>query len=154
MLAVCEDQGLAAAAAAGGLSVAQLLQWSAACGCGLDTVPVPGPGPRWADVYADIEPGAPAVAAGGFGQAQGEAESRGVGDGEDWGQSDDYDFGVEVDEVLLDAFAGVIMDTALLACRLRKPLAVRLLPLPGKLPGDATGFDNPYLINSSVMALV
>jgi hypothetical protein len=38
-------------------------------------------------------------------------------------------------------------------CRLDKPLACRLLPLPGKLPGDPTGFDHPYMINSRVMDL-
>ena len=36
-------QGLAAAAAAGSITISQLLQYSAVCGCGLDTVPVPGP---------------------------------------------------------------------------------------------------------------
>jgi hypothetical protein len=38
-------QGLAAAAAAGSITISQLLQYSAVCGCGLDTVPVPGPTP-------------------------------------------------------------------------------------------------------------
>jgi hypothetical protein len=37
--------------------------------------------------------------------------------------------------------------------RLNKPLACRLLPLPGKVPGDPTGFDHPYMINSAVMDL-
>jgi hypothetical protein len=37
--------------------------------------------------------------------------------------------------------------------RLCKPLACRLLPLPGKVPGDATGFDHPYMVNSRVMDL-
>lgn len=37
------SQGLAAAAAAGSITISQLLQYSAVCGCGLDTVPVPGP---------------------------------------------------------------------------------------------------------------
>jgi hypothetical protein len=65
MLAVCEDPGLAAAAAKrtaapGALTIPQLLQWSAVCGCGLDTVPVPGPGRAWGRLYAAIEPGAPA----------------------------------------------------------------------------------------------
>jgi uncharacterized protein (UPF0210 family) len=39
------------------------------------------------------------------------------------------------------------------ACRLCKPLACRLLPLPGKQPGDATGFEHPYMVNSRVMDL-
>jgi hypothetical protein len=44
MMPVCEDVGLAAAAASGALTVQHLLQFSAVCGVGLDTVPVPGPG--------------------------------------------------------------------------------------------------------------
>lgn len=44
MLPVCEDKGLAAAAASGELTIQKLLQYSAVCGVGLDTVPVPGPG--------------------------------------------------------------------------------------------------------------
>eukprot|EP00877_Chromochloris_zofingiensis_P013003 jgi/Chrzof1/7957/UNPLg00017.t1 len=43
MLAVCEDQGLAAAAARGDITISDLLTFSSVCGCGLDTVPVPGP---------------------------------------------------------------------------------------------------------------
>lgn len=39
------------------------------------------------------------------------------------------------------------------AARLAKPLACRLLPLPGKLPGQPTGFDHPYMVNSAVMDL-
>lgn len=46
MLPVCEDTGLAAAAASGAITLQSLLHYSAVCGVGLDTVPVPGPGPR------------------------------------------------------------------------------------------------------------
>jgi hypothetical protein len=45
-------QGLAAAAAAGSITISQLLQYSAVCGCGLDTVPVPGPS---GDAAADAD---------------------------------------------------------------------------------------------------
>jgi hypothetical protein len=49
----------------------------------------------------------------------------------------------------------VVMTCVILraARRLCKPLACRLLPLPGKQPGDATGFDHPYMVNSRVMDL-
>jgi hypothetical protein len=158
MLAVCEDAGLAAAAAAGKLSVGSLLQWSAACGCGLDTVPVPGPGPGWPAVYAAAEPGAPAAAAagaagsaggGGGGGAAGaagaaeEEEATAAAAEEDKGR----------DEALLQAFTGALLDTALLAARMQKPLAARLLPLPGRRAGERTDFDNPYLVESVVLPL-
>ncbi len=42
MLPVLEDSVLAEQAAAGRLSLADLLNWSAVCGTGLDTVPLPG----------------------------------------------------------------------------------------------------------------
>lgn len=42
MLSVLEDSVLAEQAAAGRLSLADLLNWSAVCGAGLDTVPLPG----------------------------------------------------------------------------------------------------------------
>ncbi|KAF6262319.1 hypothetical protein COO60DRAFT_647935 [Scenedesmus sp. NREL 46B-D3] len=106
MLAVCEDQGLAAAAAAGSITISQLLQYSAVCGCGLDTVPVPGP----------------------------------TGD-------------EAADAVTTASMAALLCDVNTLAHRLSKPLACRLLPLPGKAPGDATGFSHPYMVNSRVMDL-
>jgi uncharacterized protein (UPF0210 family) len=49
--------------------------------------------------------------------------------------------------------AGVILDVAALAHKLKKPLACRLLPLPGKVAGDATSFANPYLLDSRVLPL-
>jgi uncharacterized protein (UPF0210 family) len=42
MLPLLEDSGLAAAAAAGRVSIAALLLYAAVCGTGLDTVPLPG----------------------------------------------------------------------------------------------------------------
>lgn len=46
---------------------------------------------------------------------------------------------------------GLILDVAALAVRLRKPLAARLLPIPGKQAGDSIDFDNPHLTASVVM---
>jgi uncharacterized protein (UPF0210 family) len=47
----------------------------------------------------------------------------------------------------------VLLDLAALSCRLRKPLAARLMPVPGKKAGEETRFDFGYFANSRVMAL-
>jgi len=49
--------------------------------------------------------------------------------------------------------AGVLLDVAALACRLDKPLTARLMPIPGKRPGDLTGFDFAYFANSRILPL-
>lgn len=159
MLAVCEDAGLAAAAAAGRLSLPQLLQWSAVCGCGLDTVPVPGPrlgGGAWGAVYRSAEPHAPPEAPSSALSAAATLDAPAVADnsGDDEGGDGEGGGAAAYNEALLEAFTGVALDAAALAARLRKPLAVRLLPLPGAAPGgDAAFEDNPYLIASKVLPL-
>jgi hypothetical protein len=52
-----------------------------------------------------------------------------------------------------EALAAVLLDLAVLAQRLDKPLTVRLLPVPGKAAGDKTGFDFAFFANSRVLAL-
>ena len=52
-----------------------------------------------------------------------------------------------------EALAAVLLDLAVLAQRLDKPLTVRLLPVPGKVAGDKTGFDFAFFANSRVLAL-
>ena len=47
----------------------------------------------------------------------------------------------------------VLMDIGCLALRLAKPLTARLMPIPGKQAGDATGFDFSFFANSRVLAL-
>lgn len=47
----------------------------------------------------------------------------------------------------------VLLDMAALSCRLHKPLAARLMPVPGKAAGDETAFDFGYFANSRVMPL-
>lgn len=47
--------------------------------------------------------------------------------------------------------AGILLDTAALSARLRKPLVARLMPLPGLAAGDATSFDFEYFAPSRVM---
>lgn len=108
MLPVCEDLGLASAAANNEISLQTLLLYSAVCGVGLDTVPIPGPSPS---------------------ATAGEVA------------------------VFEDNVAAVLMDTAALSRRLKKPLTVRLLPVPGAQPGQQTAFNNPYLVDSAVMPL-
>jgi uncharacterized protein (UPF0210 family) len=46
----------------------------------------------------------------------------------------------------------LILDVAALASRLKKPLAARLLPIPGKRAGDPVDFDNPHLTSSVVLS--
>lgn len=52
-----------------------------------------------------------------------------------------------------DQLASILLDLAALSCRLQKPLAARLMPVPGKQAGDPTNFDFAYFANSRVMAV-
>ena len=52
-----------------------------------------------------------------------------------------------------EALEAVLLDLAVLAQRLDKPLTARLMPIPGKKAGDPTHFDFAYFANSRVMAL-
>jgi uncharacterized protein (UPF0210 family) len=47
----------------------------------------------------------------------------------------------------------ILLDLSALALRLDKPLTARLMPIPGKKAGDATGFNFEYFANSKVMPL-
>ncbi len=49
--------------------------------------------------------------------------------------------------------SALLIDISALALRQHKPLTARLLPVPGKLAGDATEFNFDYFANSRVMAL-
>ncbi|WP_420643775.1 DUF711 family protein [Candidatus Leptofilum sp.] len=49
------------------------------------------------------------------------------------------------------ALTAVLLDVAMLAGRLNKPLTARLMPLPGLLAGDRVSFDFPYFADSRVM---
>lgn len=51
------------------------------------------------------------------------------------------------------AIAGILLDIAALAGRLRKPLTARLMPLPGLAAGDEVAFDFPYFAGSRVMSV-
>ena len=52
-----------------------------------------------------------------------------------------------------DELAALLLDLASLAMRLDKPLTARLMPIPGKLAGDATGFGFAFFANSKIMHL-
>ena len=49
--------------------------------------------------------------------------------------------------------AAILLDLAVLAIRLDKPLTARLMPIPGKNPGDLTTFDFEYFANSRVLSV-
>ncbi len=49
--------------------------------------------------------------------------------------------------------AGLVLDVAALSEKYRKPLSARLFPIPGKGPGDAISFENPFLTDCVVMPL-
>jgi uncharacterized protein len=52
-----------------------------------------------------------------------------------------------------EQISALLLDLSALALRLDKPLTARLMPVPGKKAGDATGFSFEYFANSRVMAL-
>ena len=56
-------------------------------------------------------------------------------------------------DVSIEQLYALLLDVAALSQRLAKPLTARLMPIPGKMAGDATGFDFPYFANSRVLAL-
>lgn len=49
--------------------------------------------------------------------------------------------------------AGIALDVAAMAVALRKPLACRLFPVPGKHAGEMTEYDFPYFANARVLPL-
>jgi uncharacterized protein (UPF0210 family) len=53
----------------------------------------------------------------------------------------------------LDQIERIILDVATLSTKLQKPLAVRLLVVPGKQEGAMTGFEDPFLVNTKVMSV-
>ena len=51
------------------------------------------------------------------------------------------------------SIARLLLDVAALSTRLDKPLSARLLLAPGLSTGEQTTFENPYLVNSTVLAV-
>ena len=54
-------------------------------------------------------------------------------------------------DISADELAGILLDVAVLAQRLDKPLTARLMPVPGKSAGELTGFSFAYFANSRVL---
>ena len=52
-----------------------------------------------------------------------------------------------------EALEAVLLDLAVLAQRLDKPLTARLMPVPGKAVGEKTGFDFAFFVNSRILSL-
>ena len=54
-------------------------------------------------------------------------------------------------DVSMRQICGILTDVASLSIRWKKPLSVRLFPIPGLNAGERTHFDSPYLTNTTVM---
>ncbi len=54
-------------------------------------------------------------------------------------------------DTTLEQLYAILLDLACLSTRLGKQLTARLMPIPGKKAGDATGFTFDYFANSRVM---
>jgi uncharacterized protein (UPF0210 family) len=54
-------------------------------------------------------------------------------------------------DIPIERLAAIIGDVAALATKYRKPLSARLFPVPGKIPGAAVSFQNPYLTDSVIL---
>ncbi len=56
-------------------------------------------------------------------------------------------------DVTVDQLAAVLWDIAALAVRLHKPLAARLVPVPGHRPGEWVRWEHPFFTATPVLAL-
>ena len=56
-------------------------------------------------------------------------------------------------DATVEALGRLIGDVATLAVRLRKPLGARLFPIPGRAAGEVAHFDDPDLIDSTILPL-
>jgi len=53
-------------------------------------------------------------------------------------------------DVTVEQLDMILADVATLAVKWKKPLSARLLPVKGKVPGDKTEFDDPFLVNAII----
>lgn len=53
-------------------------------------------------------------------------------------------------DIPVERLEWILADVASLAVKLRKPLSARLMPVPGKKPGDRTEFSGPFLVNAVI----
>ena len=56
-------------------------------------------------------------------------------------------------DTTIEQIVAVLLDVAALAQRLDKPLAARLMPVPGRKAGDMTNFDFAFFTNSRILAV-
>ena len=56
-------------------------------------------------------------------------------------------------DTTIEQMVAVLLDVAALAQRLDKPLAARLMPVPGRKAGDMTNFDFAFFTNSRILAV-
>ena len=56
-------------------------------------------------------------------------------------------------DVSTSQLATILTDVAALSIQLKKPLSVRLFPVPGLKAGDMTQFQSPYLTNTTVIQI-
>lgn len=54
-------------------------------------------------------------------------------------------------DLTVDQIFAMLLDLAVLASRLRKPLTARLMPIPGKQASDPVAFDFAFFAPSGVM---
>jgi uncharacterized protein (UPF0210 family) len=54
-------------------------------------------------------------------------------------------------DVSQEKLEALLLDVGVMAVKLKKPLSVRVLPVPGKGAGDLTQFQSPYVCNSRVL---
>lgn len=57
-------------------------------------------------------------------------------------------------DITTETIAQLLLDVAILAQRLKKPLSARLFPAPGKRAGERTTFTSPYLTNTLIRAII
>jgi uncharacterized protein (UPF0210 family) len=53
-------------------------------------------------------------------------------------------------DVTVEQLDLILSDVATLAVKWHKPLSARLLPVKGKVPGDTTEFNDPFLVNAVI----
>ena len=56
-------------------------------------------------------------------------------------------------DVSQEQLEALLLDVGVMAVKLKKPLSVRVLPVPGKRAGELTQFQSPYVCNSRVLSV-
>ncbi|HYL69242.1 MAG TPA: DUF711 family protein [Candidatus Limnocylindria bacterium] len=56
-------------------------------------------------------------------------------------------------DITVEQLTRILSDVASLAVKWHKPLSARLQPAPGRMPGEMTEFDDPFLVNAKIQPL-